>query len=116
MDEDEKISFEAPKPGAGLPPSPGITPTSHQPVSKPGVWQPPSPEELQRQISQYKVLDLLGRGGMGAVYKGWQTSPERYVAIKILPPGMEDRGKTSSSASRTRPRPWRGSRTPGSWG
>ncbi len=46
--------------------------------------------ELQRQISQYKVLELLGQGGMGAVYKGWQVSLERYVAIKILPPDADD--------------------------
>jgi len=50
-----------------------------------GAWQPPTPEELQEQIPQYKILGLLGRGGMGAVYQGWQTSLERYVAIKILP-------------------------------
>jgi len=59
--------------------------------SKPAnVWEPPTPEELQREISQYKILDLLGRGGMGAVYKGWQVSLDRYVAIKILPPGVDD--------------------------
>ena len=27
---------------------------------------------------------------MGAVYKGWQVSLERYVAIKILPPDIDD--------------------------
>jgi serine/threonine protein kinase len=53
-------------------------------------WEPPDPVELQQQIPQYKVLELLGRGGMGAVYKGWQVSLERYVAIKILPPNIED--------------------------
>jgi Leucine-rich repeat (LRR) protein len=54
-----------------------------------GQWQPPTPEELQEQISQYKVIHFLGRGGMGAVYQGWQISLERYVAIKILPPDVD---------------------------
>ena len=29
---------------------------------------------------------------MGAVYQGWQKSLRRLVAIKILPPGLEDNG------------------------
>ena len=55
-----------------------------------GVWQPPSPEELQRDFPQHEIRGILGRGGMGAVYKGWQKSLERHVAIKILPPGFDD--------------------------
>jgi len=53
-----------------------------------GPWEPPTPEDLQGQLP-YKVLDLVGRGGMGAVYRGWQSSLERYVAIKILPPDAD---------------------------
>jgi len=48
-------------------------------------WEPPSPEELQRLIPQYEITALLGRGGMGAVYRGRQASLERDVAIKLLP-------------------------------
>jgi len=33
----------------------------------------------------FKIGELLGRGGMGAVYKGLQVSLERPVAIKVLP-------------------------------
>jgi hypothetical protein len=56
----------------------------------PGAWQPPTPEELQRDFPQYEIRGILGRGGMGAVYKGWQRNLDRFVAIKILPPGIDD--------------------------
>ncbi len=51
-------------------------------------WFPPAPEELEAQLRKYRVVELIGRGGMGAVYKGWQTSLERDVAIKVLPPAV----------------------------
>ena len=55
-----------------------------------GTWRPPFPEELQREFPLYEIRAILGRGGMGAVYKGWQKNLERVVAIKILPPGFDD--------------------------
>ena len=54
-----------------------------------GRWEPPTPEELQEILPQYEVHMLIGRGGMGAVYKGTQLSLERDVAIKLLPPAIE---------------------------
>src|SRR3954471_18197804 len=48
-------------------------------------WEPPTIEEASRLFPNYKVVDVLGRGGMGAVYKAVQTALDRVVAIKLLP-------------------------------
>jgi serine/threonine protein kinase len=53
------------------------------------TWEPPSAEELAQFLPQYDIECILGRGGMGAVYKGTQKSLERSVAIKILSTEME---------------------------
>ena len=54
-------------------------------------WTGNQPDVLTGQVwGDFLVGPLLGRGGMGAVYRGRQQSLDRDVAIKVLPPHLSD--------------------------
>jgi len=52
-----------------------------------------------RTLGQCRLLEQLGSGGMATVYKAYQPSLDRYVAVKVLPPSL---ARTPGFAARFR--------------
>ena len=58
------------------------------------------PDPPPPRLARYRILRLIGEGGMGSVYEAEQQTPRRRVALKVIKPGMDTRQVPSSTPPR----------------
>src|SRR5262245_28770679 len=72
-----------------LPTAPTLATPSDQPLvsTHAEVAEVPTRRTRHPLIAGYEIVDVLGRGGMGIVYKVQQLHPRRIVALKMISGG-----------------------------
>ncbi len=86
-----RLALEATEPNDGeIETGPSFASKPSRQSSSGSDWEPPAVDVIHSLLPQYEIESLIGRGGMGAVYRGRQAALNRPVAIKLLPESLAD--------------------------
>ncbi|TWU04798.1 protein kinase domain-containing protein [Stieleria varia] len=64
------------------------------------LLQPPSHPEMLGRLGRYEIERMIGSGGMGIVFKAFDTELNRVVAVKVLAPYLSARGSARQRFAR----------------
>jgi hypothetical protein len=83
--EDRELEGDVLKLLAGDYPSRELEPPA---AGWPGAQRGPEPSLIGARLGRFRILRLIGYGGMGAVYEAEQEQPRRTVALKVMRPSL----------------------------
>ena len=49
---------------------------------------------IGQEVGGYRIVSQVGKGGMATVFKAYQASLDRYVAVKVMPPYFAEQDET----------------------